>query len=437
VRNLIKKILNENNEFDWVDDAVSNLFIGKYVNIRGKHFFNTYQQRFKDNPETRFPKGKIKWSVWPNTGCHKIVGEGTVFGEECFMIHYDNNNTLWVKKSEIQPKDIRIKKDHICYRLNKKTQYTENIINKSLNESFKDSNMKINDRVTILNDHDASGIAGKNGTVIDIDIDEYGENRDKNRNPYLILVKVDDWDKGHNGLEISKCGVKSCWWVEYENLRPFVDYEQTNSMFDKLYEQYSEKHDLTIDDLLCYRDDPYNKASDFTKNKCYPIEYIDYNQNSLGIINDAGYKTTWSIYKEPTYNYENWFYVMPLDIQDTDFFGQLYEQEDNFDWVQSLIDDVPNLPSPDGKQYLITFNQFMEPEKVKKLIGFLYSMGWYFGGSNIQYNVDIISNYTKTKDCYISLKPNKSMSFGYGKTTFEEYSDPKSKWDSTPKYYVN
>ena len=114
------------------------------------------------------------------------------------------------------------------------------------------------------------------------------------------------------------------------------DYEKTHSAFDKLYEQKNEENDLTVNNLLCYREDPINKASDFTKNKCYPIEYINYDENYLGIINDAGIKTTWSIYNRDGYNYEDWFYVMPKDIQNMDFFDKLYEQEDDFGWAKEL-----------------------------------------------------------------------------------------------------
>ena len=52
--------------------------------------------------------------------------------------------------------------------------------------------------------------------------------------------------------------------------------------------------------------------------------------------------TRYTIQKdEEGFNYEDWFNLIPLDIQNMDFFKDLYESEDEFSWVKDL--DSTNL----------------------------------------------------------------------------------------------
>jgi len=64
---------------------------------------------------------------------------------------------------------------------------------------------------------------------------------------------------------------------------------------------------------------------------------------SIGGVRNRGQHTArFTVQKDVVgRNYEDWFTLIPPDIQNTDFFGQLYESEDDLSWVKDL--DSTNL----------------------------------------------------------------------------------------------
>jgi hypothetical protein len=108
-----------------------------------------------------------------------------------------------------------------------------------------------------------------------------------------------------------------------------------NSIRKILKEEY--KITPKVGDFLYCHTDLVMDDDDINARVGKKYEIIDIDSRGLTILNDFYQNHSFTLEKEDDANYENWFTLIPPDIQDTDFFGQLYEQEEDFEWIGSDI----------------------------------------------------------------------------------------------------
>jgi len=232
-------------------------------------------------------------------------------------------------------------------------------------------------------------------------------------------------------------------WEMVDSYRSF----DTHAAFESLYEQDDlDNYVPKVGDLLYYYSSDYSELDDFTKDMSYEITEIYVRHSSeRGVysvlrLKNGDHYDDFTI--EPDIiglSYKTWFTPMPKDIRDFDFFGSLQEQEDDgLDWAREVLANTPDIPAPDGNQYLILFNdkQIVTYEVIKNLLELLYELGWsftsgYFTKGHIS---SILSYVTKYENGYITLGPSGQMGYGSTKEIFNSANDID--WDYASKIYI-
>ena len=106
---------------------------------------------------------------------------------------------------------------------------------------------------------------------------------------------------------------------------------------DNLNEDFNNELTPKVRDILyCHTDLVMDYGGEINARAGKEYEIIDIDNRGITIINDYNERHRFTLKKEDNSNYENWFTLIPLDIQNMDFFKNLYESEDEFEWVRDL-----------------------------------------------------------------------------------------------------
>ena len=107
---------------------------------------------------------------------------------------------------------------------------------------------------------------------------------------------------------------------------------------DNLNEDFNNELTPKVRDILyCHTDLVMDYGGEINARAGKEYEIIDIDNRGITIINDYNERHRFTLKKEDNSNYENWFTLIPLDIQNMDFFKNLYESEDEFDWIGNDI----------------------------------------------------------------------------------------------------
>lgn len=102
----------------------------------------------------------------------------------------------------------------------------------------------------------------------------------------------------------------------------------------------------------------------------------------------------------------------------------LKESEDDFDWAKDLYTNIDSidLPIPDGNRYLVRFKQGTRISVFRKFNEEIELLGWRSTDSKKpfeEYSLESLENYsTRSKDTYVHLKPDGTVSIGSNEETF-------------------
>lgn len=135
-----------------------------------------------------------------------------------------------------------------------------------------------------------------------------------------------------------------------------VNLPNADDIFTKLHEG-EEKYTPKVGDVL-YRKENSRTGNGFRENVGYPITRIKrgagaHGEDLITVYDDSGFRTNWTIQvDENGLNYEDFFFLIPKDIQDTDFFGKLYENDNNkIDYSFLLNGDLVGLQFYEPKEF--------------------------------------------------------------------------------------